>query len=445
MDCYRITGGVALRGRVAVSGSKNAALPIMAAALLADGPVRLLGAPRVADVFTLGRVLERLGMHVTAGPDWLALRTVDPSRIRAEERLVRRMRASFCVLGPLVARRGRAVVALPGGCNLGDRPVDLHLRGLAALGADIRLEHGYVVARAERLRGAAIDLAGPRGPTVTGTANVLSAAVLARGKTVIRGAAREPEIVELGRFLVALGARVGGLGTETIEVEGVERLGGGVSWRVMPDRIEAATLLLAAAVTRGETTLTGVVPEHLGAVLAALRRMGCDVDAGEDRVTLTADRRPLRPIDVTAEPYPAVPTDLQPLWTALLATVEGESRVADAVFPGRFRHVGELRRLGATIRLGATAGLSSSAATIVGSARLDGAAVEAADLRGGAALVLAGLAARGETVVRGAHHLDRGYERLDGKLRALGASIERFSLPAHRPDRPRVRGCSAST
>ena len=295
----------------------------------------------------------------------MILETIEARPVRARGELVRRMRASFCVLGPLLARRGRAIVPLPGGCNIGNRPVDLHLKGLAALGADLRLEHGCVVATARRLTGATIDLRGPHGPTVTGTANVMSAAVLARGVTTIRGAAREPEIVDLGRFLMALGARISGLGTPTIRVEGVDQLGG-TSYRLLPDRIEAATLLMAVAITRGRATVAGVVPEHLDGVLTLLRDAGAEVEVSGDRVSIAAADR-LRAVDVVARPYPGVPTDVQAQWTALAAVAEGVSTVRDRVFPARFLHVAELNRLGANI------GCRGGMAIVRGVARLGGA------------------------------------------------------------------------
>jgi UDP-N-acetylglucosamine 1-carboxyvinyltransferase len=415
MSHFLITGGAPLHGTVRVSGAKNAALPMMAAAILADGPVRLDGVPRLADVRTLAFVLGDLGVSVAREADGLRLETVEPARSRARYAWGRRMRASFCVLGPLLARRGRAVVPLPGGCRLGDRPVDLHLRGLAALGADIRLEHGCVVATARRLRGADIVLGGPRGSTVTGTANVLSAAVLACGRTTILGAAREPEIVDLGNFLNAMGGRIRGLGTPTLEIDGVPCLVG-TRYRIIPDRIEAATLLLAAAITGGSATVTGVVIDHLRAVLDGLQAAGANVEVGPARVALHGNGR-LRAIDLVAEPYPGMPTDLQAQWTALAALAEGRSRIEDRVFPSRFGHVAELNRLGARITCG------DGAARIEGVARLDAARVAASDLRGSAALVLAGLAACGHTTVSNIHHLDRGYERLDAKLRQLGADI----------------------
>jgi UDP-N-acetylglucosamine 1-carboxyvinyltransferase len=423
MSCFTIVGGQRLSGVIAASGSKNAALPIMAASILASRPVELRRVPQVADVQTLGMVLNDLGLTTSWSGDVLRLETADATPIRARYRLVRRMRAGFCVLGPLLAKRGSAIVPLPGGCNIGDRPVDLHLKGLAALGADLRLDRGYVVARARRLVGATIDLSGPRGPTVTGTANILSAAVLARGNTLIRGAAREPEIVDLGHFLIALGARIDGLGTSTIEVAGVEQLGG-ANHRVIADRIEAATLLLAAAISGGEAVVTGVVADHLTAVLDKLADIGARIEFAADRISLLAEQPP-RPVDIVAEPYPGIPTDLQAQWTALMTLANGRSTVEDSVFPSRFQHVAELNRMGARIEC------ARGVATIDGAGQLCGARVTASDLRASAALVLAGLAAKGETMVHRVGHLDRGYERLDLKLRGLGARMCRHNLQDH--------------
>ena len=441
MSTLLIDGGRPLSGLVRVGGSKNAVLPMMAAAILADGPVELEGVPRLTDVTTQALVLQRLGMDVAHDHGPLRITTRDDSPHRADDELVARMRASFCVLGPLLARRGRAVVPLPGGCNLGDRPVDLHLKGLAALGAHLRLRHGYVVAEASRLCGAPIDLAGPRGPTVTGTANVLSAAVLAHGTTVIHGAAREPEIVDLGAMLNAMGARITGLGTPQIRIEGVRRLCG-VRWRVIPDRIEAATLLLAVAITGSAATVTGVVPEHLAAVLAALRQAGAAIDLVADAVSLRIPRaaaahrhhgptlsgRPQRragSVDGPAEPG------------------AGPEPVRDTVFPQRFLHAAELRRMGALIRL------TDGQATIDGVPALAGAMVRASDLRASAALVLAGLAARGRTTIVEAHHLDRGYEALDVKLACLGAHVQRLEdeatpRPPNAYDPAAEPGCASS-
>ena len=376
MSHFQITGGTALHGAVRASGSKNAALPIMAAAILASEPVRLQNVPRLANVETQACVLRHLGVQVAAIDDEMVLETANSRPLRAPQRLVRRMRASFCVLGPLLARRGKAIVPLPGGCNIGHRPVDLHLKGLAALGASLQLQRGYLVATAQRLTGAAIDLAGPNGPTVTGTANVMCAAVLARGTTILRHAALEPEIVDLGNFLVALGARIEGLGTPTVEIRGVDQLGG-ATHRLIADRIEAATLLLAAAITGGSATVTGIEPAHLGQVLAKLAAAGARIEVGTDWVSIDArgergqvhvfgpecvgekrlaaekwtSPRGLRAVNVIAEPYPGVPTDIQAQWTALMAVADGTSRIEDRIFPGRFSARGRVEPPGRENRL----------------------------------------------------------------------------------------------
>ena len=426
MDAFRITGGIPLTGTVDVSGSKNAALPMMAAAILADESVTLDGLPDLLDVRNLARLLARLGLSV--GRDrggGIRLENIDHTQVHASPTLVRRMRASFCVLGPLLARRGRAIVPLPGGCAIGDRPIDLHLHGLSALGADIRFHRGCVVAQARRLTGARVHLAGPRGPTVTGTANVLCAATLARGATVITGAATEPEIVDLGRFLNTLGARIEGLGTPTIEIQGVDSLGGG-RYRVIPDRIEAATLLCAGAISGGDVTVRGADPTHLAAVLETLRATGASLDVRATTVSLRA-AAVSRPIRVVARPYPDVPTDVQSQLTALATLCDGRSFVEDQVFPDRFHHVRELSRMGA--QLTRVAG----GVIVDGVPRLGGNRVTATDLRASAALVLAGLAAEGVTVVRRIGHLDRGYEGLDEKLGRLGGRIERLSYDTTAP------------
>lgn len=420
MDAYRIIGGRPLAGTTSVSGAKNAALPIMAASLLADGPLELGNVPDVSDVTTLSSVLRRLGVAVERrAHNRMTLATDHAAECLAPESLVSKMRASFCVLGPLLARRGRAVVALPGGCNLGDRPVDLHLRGLAALGAELRIQQGYVVAEASRLRGADIDLSGSHGPTVTGTANVMMAATLADGVTQIHGAACEPDVVDLGQCLQRLGANIEGLGTTTIRVQGVERLAG-ASYDVMPDRIEAATLLLAAAITGGNVVVEGARRENLETLLATLSDAGATIVAGEASIALRAPDT-WQALHVRAEPHPGLPTDLQPLLLALACVAGGESVIEDRVFPSRWRHVAELRRMGAKVRV------EEATATVDGIEQLTGAHVRASDLRAGVALVLAGLAARGETVVTQIGHIDRGYERLEQKLVTLGADIERVS------------------
>lgn len=435
MDLFVVEGGKRLEGTIAVSGAKNAALPMMAAAILADGTTRLQGIPTLADVTTLGRVLESLGLTVTrvsapstvptsphsqaAGPDELQLTPHDASSCTADYELVRKMRASVCVLGPLLARRGRAIVSLPGGCNIGHRPIDLHLRGLRALGADIRLERGYVHATARRLQGAVIDLSGPQGSTVTGTCNVLSAATLARGRTVILAAAREPEVVDLGELLIAMGARVEGLGTPVITIDGVDELRPATR-RLIPDRIEAGTLLIAAAITQGDLTLSGVCTEQLAAVLEVLERAGVQFTISGATIRAIGPAE-LKPVDCTALPYPGWPTDLQAQLTALLLRAPGISVITDKVFPDRFMHVPELNRMGAQIRRDA------DSAIVTGVNRLSGANVMASDLRASAALLLAALAADGVSVIRRIYHLDRGYELLDQKLCAVGARIIRTS------------------
>jgi UDP-N-acetylglucosamine 1-carboxyvinyltransferase len=418
MDAFQIAGGRPLAGEVNVAGAKNAALPIMAAAILADGPVRVCGVPDLVDVHTLFQLLSGLGVWARRDDaDAVCLDNIDRTRVIADAHLVQQMRASFCVLGPLLARRGRAVVPLPGGCEIGDRPIDLHLRGLTALGAEIAVLGGHVIATARRLTGATVMMSGPRGSTVTGTMNVLSAATLAQGETLIVGAATEPEVVDLGRFLNTLGARIEGLGTSLIRVQGVEQLGGG-EHTIIPDRIEAATLLIAAAITGGGATVRGARADHMTAVLAALTEMGVTIQVSGDSVTVNANMRP-RSIGLIADPYPHLPTDVQSQLTALATVALGRSRIDDHVFPDRFAHLAELNRMDARIRR------SRSGAIVEGVAELHGAIVTASDLRASAALVLAGLTATGATTVRHVHHLDRGYERLEDKLTQLGARITR--------------------
>jgi UDP-N-acetylglucosamine 1-carboxyvinyltransferase len=440
MDCLEVHGGTRLCGSVRAGGSKNAALPIMAASILAQGPVHLRRVPELADVNTMALLLGYLGIESKRGLNGtVRIETIDARPTKADYDLVRRMRASICVLGPLVARRGRGVVSLPGGCNIGTRPVNLHLAALEALGAEVRIERGYIVARATRLKGADIDLSGPQGPTVTGTANVMSAATVARGRTIIRSAAREPEIVDLARFLNGLGARIEGMGSDVIEIHGVEQLSGG-EYEIIADRIETATLLIAAAITRGSATVRDTSSEHMAAVLAALTEIGVVVASTPTTISVRASEHP-QPCSIVAAPYPGIPTDLQAQFMALLSLANGVSIVSDEVFPDRFMHVAELNRLGARIeRQGASA-------RVEGVERLSGATVMASDLRASAALVLAGLAARERTTVRRVYHLDRGYAGLEVKLRALGARVVRRdeNQPEARPfdasvtDRPAAR------
>ncbi len=417
MDRFIIQGGRPLRGVVHVSGSKNAALPMMAASLVAGGPLILKQTPDLADVRTLVALLRSLGVETERNADDLTLTCVDSRSCRADYDLVRRMRASICVLGPLLAKRRKAIVSLPGGCNIGHRPIDLHLMGLRTLGADIQIENGYVIASAPRLRGARVFLGGDQGSTVTGTCNVMTAACLASGTTVIEAAACEPEVVDLGQLLIAMGARIEGLGTSQLVIDGVEELSG-ATHTVIPDRIEAATLMIAAAMTQGDVSIENVRADHLTAVVDVLTQMGLSLTGNGNRFRVTFTEA-LRPIECEAIPYPGFPTDVQAQLTALLCLVPGMSIVTDKVFPSRFMHVSELLRMGANIRR------EGDRAIIHGVSILSGAHVMASDLRASAALVLAGLAARGETIIHRIYHLDRGYEHLESKLRTLGACVER--------------------
>lgn len=428
MDMFVIEGGKPLRGRVRAGGAKNAALPIMAASIMADGPVTLCDVPDLVDVRTLAQLLETLGVQSERQSDGsLGFEVVDEAPVVADYELVRRMRASICVLGPLLARRKRAIVSLPGGCNIGDRPIGLHLKGLRALGAEIRIEHGYVIAEASRLRGTNIFLGGSFGSTVTGTCNVLAAAVLAEGVTTIESAACEPEVADFGDFLNQLGARIKGLGTPFLRIEGVEQLRG-TKHTIIPDRIEAATLLIAAAMTRGEVIIENTCPAHLSAVLETLRDTGVPLDILNDDATETSRAsirvRPAERLTATecsALPYPGLPTDVQAQFMALLSLCEGNSVVTDKVFPDRFLHVPELVRLGARIYR------EGPSAIISGVSQLRGACIMASDLRASAALVVAALAAEGASVIRRIYHLDRGYERLEDRLKVLGADVRRVS------------------
>src|SRR5262245_21720559 len=409
-----IDGGAPLRGSVAASAAKNAALAALAAALLTSETITLTNAPSLVDVTTMARLLEALGADLSREDCRTTLRVARVASDVAPYELVSTMRASVLVLGPLVARHGSARVALPGGCAIGVRPIDQHLKGLTKLGAEITIESGYVVARASRLKGARIatDLV-----TVTGTANLMMAAALAEGTTVIENAACEPEVVDLAVLLQTMGAGIHGAGTSRIEIEGVSDLGG-ATHTIVPDRIEAGTLLVAGAITRGDVTVTGLVSDHLTAVLAKLEECGVELTVGADRVRVRGPER-TRPADVTTSPFPGFPTDMQAQLMTLHGIADGQSRVTETIFENRFMHAAELNRMGASIETeGATA-------IIRGVPGYQGAPVMASDLRASAALVLAGLAARGRTEIARVYHLDRGYERLEGKLAALGAHIER--------------------
>ncbi|MBI5723620.1 MAG: UDP-N-acetylglucosamine 1-carboxyvinyltransferase [Planctomycetes bacterium] len=419
MDKFVINGGSRLKGGVRINGSKNAALPIMAAALMAEGAVAIQDVPDLADIKHLSDLLGELGMDATRSDGRLDLKVRDESNSHARYDLVRKMRASICVLGPLLARRGKARVAMPGGCAIGSRPVDLHIRGLKALGAHIELDSGDIVATAKRLKGAEIFLGGPFGSTVLGTANVMMAACLAEGKTVIESAACEPELTDLAEFLNEMGAKITGAGTPRVAIEGVKKLAGRPH-RLIPDRIEAGTFIMAGAITNGEITIANVRLDHLMAVADKLREVGVMVEPAGQGVVVSCARR-LEPTDVTTQPYPGFPTDLQAQLMAILCLADGNSIVTDKIFPDRFMHVAELLRMGATIhKEGATA-------IITGIRRLIGAPVMASDLRASAALVLAGLVAKGTTTVARVYHIDRGYDRIEQRLAALGADIKRVN------------------
>jgi UDP-N-acetylglucosamine 1-carboxyvinyltransferase len=416
MDTFRIQGPARLEGDVETSGAKNAALPCLAAALLTREPVTLSNLPEVRDVRTLQKVLGHLGVFLAARSGEATIEARELANTEAPYELVKTMRASVLVLGPLLARSGHVRVSLPGGCAIGVRPIDLHLAAFRRFGAEVVLEHGYVEAKASRLSGATIAF---ETVTVTGTENAMLAATLARGSTVLTNAAREPEVADLARLLRAMGARIRGEGTDTIAIEGVEALHG-AGHAVLPDRIEAGTYALAGAVTRGDVTVRGCRPEHLEALAENLSGAGARVDAGPDWLRVRASGR-LEARDVSTAPYPGFPTDLQAQWMALAAGMEGVSAITETIFENRFQHAAELQRMGARIRL------DGRRALVDGPAPLTGARVMASDLRASAALVLAGLAAAGETVIERVYHLDRGYEKMEEKLSGLGASVERVA------------------
>ena len=415
MDKLRITGGRTLEGEVRVSGAKNAALPIMCAALLSSKPLTLNNIPRLRDVSTMAKLLAEMGVAVERAEGKVVLQAKEIAEPTASYELVKTMRASVMVLGPLLARCGQAKVSLPGGCAIGARPVDQHVKGLQAMGAAISIEHGYMQASASRLRGARIvmDLV-----TVTGTENLMMAAVLAEGETLIENAAREPEVVDLARCLTAMGAKIEGAGSDVIRIEGVRSLGG-AEHRVMADRIETGTYLAAAAATGGRIRLTGAAPESLDATLEKLREAGARIEARDSIITLEMAERP-GAVSVRTAPYPGFATDMQAQFMALACVASGTALITETIFENRFMHAIELQRLGADIRL------EGNTAVVKGVQRLQGAAVMATDLRASAGLVIAGLVAEGDTVVDRIYHLDRGYEALEKKLGLLGARVERI-------------------
>ena len=418
MDKLQIQGGVPLEGEVRISGAKNAALPILAATLLAEGTVSVGNVPHLQDVTTMIELLGRMGVSVTIDDKMRV--EVDAGTIRdhvAPYELVRTMRASILVLGPLLARFGKADVSLPGGCAIGARPVNIHVDGLQQLGADILIENGYIRARASRLRGARLVL---ETVTVTGTENLVMAATLAEGETVIENAAREPEVVDLADFLNAMGAKIRGAGTDTIVIQGVERLTG-ASYDVLPDRIETGTYLVAGAITGGRVRVKGTRPDHLDAVVAKLREAGARIEVGDSWITLDMGGRRPRAVDIRTAPYPAFPTDMQAQFAALNTVAEGVGAVTETIFENRFMHMLEMRRLGADIRI------EGSTAIIRGVPKLTAAPVMATDLRASASLVLAGLIAQGATEIHRIYHIDRGYECIEEKLEQLGARIKRMA------------------
>lgn len=417
MDSFLIKGSVPLRGEVTIGGAKNAVLPIMAATLLTAEPCVIRRVPRLSDVKFMGQILTWLGSEVRFEGD--TVRT-QARKIKGagDYDLIRKMRGSICVMGPLLGRLKQASVSLPGGCVIGARPINLHLKGFEALGAKVTIEGGYVHARAKRLVGSAMFLGGRAGSTVLGTANVMMAAALAEGVTVIESAACEPEVVDLADFLNAMGAQISGAGSPTVTITGVKQLHG-AEHEVIPDRIEAATYAIAAAATHGEITLRGARAEHMRAVLDKLTDAGVGIGrCGADIVI----RRPgrLKPVDITTLPYSGFPTDVQAQMMALMALTPGISIITERIFESRFMHVSELTRLGADIEI------EGPSAIVKGGKPLSGAPVMASDLRASAALVIAGLAAHGTTQVNRVYHIDRGYENIDGKLRQLGARIERI-------------------
>ena len=426
MDKLLIEGGSALAGEVAISGAKNAALPLLCAALLTREPLTLTNVPELNDITTMLKLLTQMGVKVTqdkvsAGGTALATVTLDASGLDnpvAPYELVKTMRASVLVLGPLTARCGEARVSLPGGCAIGARPVDQHIKGLTAMGAETSVEHGYVHARTTaasgRLKGARLftDMV-----TVTGTENLMMAACLADGETVIENAAREPEVVDLANCLVAMGANISGAGTDVIRIRGVERLQG-TTHRIMPDRIETGTYLCAAAATGGEVRLTHTAGSYLDSVIDKLMDTGCEIVLERDAIRLKAPQR-LNAVSIRTAPYPAFPTDMQAQFMAINAVAEGTAVIRETIFENRFMHAVELIRLGADIKI------DGNTAFVKGVAQLDGATVMATDLRASASLVIAGLAARGETLIERIYHLDRGYEQMEQKLAALGARVKR--------------------
>ncbi len=416
MDKFVIEGGARLEGEIATNGSKNAALPALAAALLTDGEVKLRRIPRVRDIRTMQRLLVDIGAQMEVQDDCVVLNTPKIVSPEAPYELVKTMRASSLVLGPLVARTGRARVSLPGGCAIGARPINLHIMGLEALGARIYQEHGYIEAQApDGLRGAQVKF---ERITVTGTEDLMMAAVLAQGETVLDNAAREPEVVDLADMLVAMGARIEGAGTSTIKIQGVAKLGG-VDHTIIPDRIEAGTFVVAGAITGGDVRITGCVPDHFAALSMKLKQAGVDVQQIDATSVQVKGTGVLRSVDVKTQEHPGFATDLQAQYMALMTQAEGIALITETIFENRFMHAQELVRMGANIRL------EGNQAMVAGKSQLTGAGVIASDLRASASLVLAALVAKGETVIDRVYHIDRGYEKIEEKLAGVGAKVRR--------------------
>ena len=416
MDCLVIKGGTPLKGEVKISGAKNAALPLMAATLLTDEECVLRNLPNLSDVRFMTRILKSLGATVETGRGTIRVRAKKIEGF-GDYDLIRKMRGSICILGPLMGRLKEAKISMPGGCVIGARPIDLHLKGMRDLGAKISIKSGYVHAKTKNLKGAESFLGGRCGPTVLGTANVMMAATLAKGKTVIHSAACEPEIEDLANFLLAMGAKISGAGSPTITIQGVKKLHG-AEHRVIPDRIEAATFALAGAVTNGNVKLKGCIPGHLSAVLDKMREAGVNFTAEKNQIHIKPSAK-LKSVDITTMPHAGFPTDVQAQMMVLMLKSPGISIITERIFESRFMHVNELARMGADISI------EGPSAIVKGGSKLSGADVMASDLRASAALVLAGLSAQGTTRVNRVYHIDRGYENIDGKLRSLGANIKR--------------------
>jgi UDP-N-acetylglucosamine 1-carboxyvinyltransferase len=414
-----VKGGKTLKGTVEISGSKNATLPVMTAALLAESPSVISNVPYLNDIKTMAEVLRRLGAKAVLEDHQLHINPAGFNQFEAPYELVKTMRASIYSLGACLARLGEARVSLPGGCAIGARPIDLHLKGIEQLGAKVSIEHGYVHAKADKLKGSLIYLAGPHGPSLGATVNVVLAATAAEGATVIESASSEPEVTDLVNFLNAMGAGIEGVGTSRLVIPGKRRLKG-VEYSVIPDRVEAGTFMVASAITRGDVLLKGCNPEHMGAVTDRLRHIGVLVEKESEGLRVKADGS-YKPVNIMVLPYPGFPTDMQAQIMALLCTVDGVSLVTETIWENRFMHVFELNRMGADITI------DHSHAVVKGVEKLAGAPVMASDLRASAALILAGLVADGETTVQRIYHLDRGYERIEQKLSALGADIKRIN------------------